>query len=119
MIKQEPHAGIFEKTEHDIVTRALRLDEQRLGALTASRGDLDLIDLNDSIGETPAKIADGPFSHFPASRGIRSDILGIVRPCRRLVRTVYRNRIDRLMVSKTEPVKISPPGEQGLLPIDQ
>lgn len=77
MIKEGTHAGLFEKTEHDIVTRALRLDDQRLGALMTPRGDLEFIDLNDSVEQNLAKIADSPFSRFPICRGDRSNVLGI------------------------------------------
>lgn len=78
MIKEGTHAGVFEKTEHDIVTRALRLDDQRLGALMTPRTDLEFIDLNDTAEQNLAKIADSPYSRFPVYRGDRSDVIGIV-----------------------------------------
>lgn len=78
MLKEGTHAGLFEKTEHDIVTRALRLDDQRLGALMTPRTDLEFIDLNDTMEENLAKIADSPFSRFPVCRGDRSDVIGII-----------------------------------------
>lgn len=78
LIKEGTHAGVFEKTEHDIVTRALRLDDLRLGALMTPRTDLEFIDLNDTVEENLAKIADSPFSRFPVCRGNRSEVIGIV-----------------------------------------
>lgn len=78
LIKEGTHAGVFEKTEHDIVTRALRLDDQHLGALMTPRTDLEFIDLNDTIENNLNKIADSPFSRFPVCRGNRSEVLGIV-----------------------------------------
>jgi putative hemolysin len=78
LIKEGTHAGVFEKTEHDIVTRALRLDDQHLGALMTPRTDLEFIDLNDTIDNNLNKIADSPFSRFPVCRGNRSEVLGIV-----------------------------------------
>ena len=78
MIKEGTHAGVFEKTEQDIVTRALRLDDERLGALMTPRGDLEFIDLNDSIEQNLAKVADSPFSRFPVCRGNRANVIGIV-----------------------------------------
>ncbi|MFC7513515.1 hemolysin family protein [Herbaspirillum sp. GCM10030257] len=78
LIKEGTHAGVFEKTEHDIVTRALRLDDQRLGALMTPRTDLEFIDLNDTVEQNLAKIADSPFSRFPVCRGNRSEVIGIV-----------------------------------------
>ncbi len=78
MIREGTDAGIFERTEHDIVTRALRLDDLRLGALMTPRTDLEYIDLNDAIDKNLAKIADSPFSRFPVCRGDRSNVIGIV-----------------------------------------
>ncbi|WP_200961026.1 hemolysin family protein [Noviherbaspirillum sp. Root189] len=78
LIKEGTHAGVFEKTEHDIVTRALRLDDQRLGALMTPRTDLEFIDLDDPVEQNLGKIADSPFSRFPVCRGDRSKIIGIV-----------------------------------------
>ena len=78
MIREGTDAGVFERTEHDIVTRALRLDDQRLGALMTPRTDVELIDLEDDIEQNLAKIANSPYSRFPVCRGDRSNILGIV-----------------------------------------
>jgi putative hemolysin len=49
MIREGTETGVFERTEHDIVTRALRLDDLRLGALLTPRGDLQF-DLPDFFG---------------------------------------------------------------------
>lgn len=78
MLKEGTKAGLFEKTEHDIVTRALRLDDQRLASLMTPRTDLEFIDLNDTAEQNLAKIADSPYSRFPVCRGNRSDVIGIV-----------------------------------------
>lgn len=78
MIREGAESGVFERTEHDIVTRALRLDDLRLGALLTPRGDLEFIDLNDPLSQTLARIADSPFSRFPVCRGERSNVVGIV-----------------------------------------
>lgn len=78
MIREGTDAGVFERTEHDIVTRALRLDDLRLGALMTPRTDLAFIDLDDDIDRNLAKIADNPFSRFPVCRGDRSNVVGIV-----------------------------------------
>ena len=78
MLKEGTHAGVFEKTEHDIASRALRLDDQRLGALMTPRGDIEFIDLDDALEQNLAKIADSPYSRFPVYRGDRFTIVGIV-----------------------------------------
>lgn len=78
MIREGTDAGVFERTEHNIVTRALRLDDTRLGALMTPRMDLEFIDLNDPVEQSLKKIAESPFSRFPVCRGERSNVLGVV-----------------------------------------
>jgi putative hemolysin len=78
MIREGTDAGLFEKTEHDIVSRALRLDDQRVAALMTPRLDVHFIDLDDSIEDNLVKIADSSYNRFPVCRGDISHIIGIV-----------------------------------------
>ncbi len=78
MILEGTDAGLFEKTEHDIVSRALRLDDQRVAALMTPRLDVHFIDLDDSIEVNLAKIADSSYNRFPVCKGDISHIIGIV-----------------------------------------
>lgn len=78
MIREGTDAGLFEKTEHDIVSRALRLDDQRVAALMTPRLDVHFIDLEDSIETNLAKIADSSYNRFPVCKGDISHIIGIV-----------------------------------------
>lgn len=78
MLREGTQAGVFEKTEHDIVTRALRLDDQYLASLMTPRTDLEYIDLDDPSHETLKRIADSPYSRFPVCRGNRSEVIGIL-----------------------------------------
>jgi putative hemolysin len=78
MIREGAHAGVFEPTEHEIVTRALRLDDQRLGALMTPRADIEFINPGDTVEHNLAKIADSPFNRFPVCRGDWSNVVGIM-----------------------------------------
>lgn len=78
LIREGTDAGLFEKTEHDIVSRALRLDDQRVAALMTPRLDVHFIDLEDTIETNLAKIADSSYNRFPVCRGNISHIIGIV-----------------------------------------
>jgi putative hemolysin len=78
MFREGTDAGLFEKTEHDIVSRALRLDDQRVAALMTPRLDVHFIDLEDTIETNLAKIADSAYNRFPVCRGNISHIIGIV-----------------------------------------
>ncbi|HEX9173293.1 MAG TPA: hemolysin family protein [Telluria sp.] len=79
MIKEGTEAGVFEKTEYDIVSRALRLDQRRLKALMTPRVDLDLLDADASVALTLERVAASRYSRLPVYRGDRSQIIGVVR----------------------------------------
>ena len=78
MLKEGTDAGVLDKTEYDIVRRALRLDDQRLGGLMTPQIDLEFIDLDDDPQHNLAKIAASPFSRFPVWSADHSEVLGIV-----------------------------------------
>lgn len=78
MLKEGADAGMFEKTEHDIVTRALRLDDVRIASLMTPRADLEYIDLDDTVELNLSKIANSPYSRFPVYQGDRTQVIGIV-----------------------------------------
>lgn len=78
LLKEGAEAGMFEKTEHEIVTRALRLDDMPIASLMTPRADLEFIDLNETVEQNLAKIAATPYSRFPVYRGDRTQVLGIV-----------------------------------------
>ena len=78
LLREGTDAGLFEKTEHDIVSRALRLDDQRVASLMTPRMDVDFIDLEDGLESNLRKIADSPYSRFPVCKGDISHVIGIV-----------------------------------------
>jgi len=78
MIKEGADTGLFEKTEYDIVSRALRLDDRHLKALMTPRVDLVLIDLDAERQEILELIADDSYSRFPVYRGDRAQIIGFI-----------------------------------------
>lgn len=78
MLREGADAGLFEKTEHDIVSRALRLDDQRVAALMTPRMDVDYFNLDDPIEDNLAKIANSAYSRFPVCKGDISHVIGVV-----------------------------------------
>lgn len=79
MIKEGTEAGVFEKTEYDIVSRALRLDQRRLKALMTPRVDLELLDIDAGVAATLEQVAASKYSRLPVFRSDRSQIIGVVR----------------------------------------
>ncbi|MBR7799330.1 hemolysin family protein [Undibacterium fentianense] len=78
MLQEGTDAGLFEKTEHEIVSRALRLDDIRVVSLMTPRMDIDFIDIEKPLEDNLAKIASSPYSRFPVCKGDLSNVIGII-----------------------------------------
>ena len=71
-------AGLFEKTEHEIVARALSLDDKHIATIMTPRSEVHYIDINAPLEETLAIIADSPYSRFPVVENELDNMIGIV-----------------------------------------
>jgi putative hemolysin len=96
MIKESTDAGVFEKTEYDIVSRALRLDDRHLKALMTPRVDLTLVDLDQPRSENLARVAASHYSRMPVCRGDRSQIIGFVHTRELLAQAVRAGSLDAI-----------------------
>ena len=94
LIKEGTEAGLFEKTEHDIVSRALRLDDQRVAALMTPGMDVHFIDLADPLETNLLKIADSPYNRFPVCNGGLSDVVGVVHAGSLFEQTIRGKQVD-------------------------
>jgi putative hemolysin len=109
MLKEGSDAGVLAKTEYDIARRAMRLDAQRLSALMTPRGDLQFIDLDDSVDDNLAKIAASPFSRFPVFSHDRSNIVGIVHAGDLLEQAIKHNTLRGIdIAAAAKPVLYVP-----------
>ncbi|TFW33720.1 hemolysin family protein [Massilia horti] len=78
MLRESTEAGVFEPTEYEIVSRALRLDDRHLGALMTPRVDIEFLDLDDGAERNLARIAGSMHNRFPVIRHDQGNILGYV-----------------------------------------
>lgn len=79
LIDQGTQAGVFEESEQDMVEGVFSLGDQRVYSLMTPRTDIVWLDIDDSIEEISAKIADNDFSRFPVRQDTLDAILGIVK----------------------------------------
>lgn len=79
LIEQGTEAGVFERTEQELVRNIFRLDEQRIGAVMQPRLDIYYLDVEDPFEENRRKIIDSTFSRFPVCKGGIDQVLGIVQ----------------------------------------
>jgi len=98
MFKESTDAGLFEKTEYDIVSRALRLDDRHLKALMTPRVDLVLIDLDADRRDILELISCHSYSRFPVYRGDRAQITGYIKVRDLLAQSVRHGSIDAVNI---------------------
>jgi putative hemolysin len=100
LLREGTNAGLFEKTEHDIVSRALRLDDQRVGALMTPRMDVHFIDLEDPLEKSLMKIAESSYNRFPVCKGGLSHIVGVIHAGSLFEQTIRGQQVDISAVIK-------------------
>ena len=94
LIDQGTQAGIFEEAEHDMVEGVFSLGDQRVYSLMTPRTDIVWLDIDDTIEEIQAKIAENDFSRFPVRQGTLDVILGIVKARDLLVPSLKGEKIN-------------------------
>lgn len=94
LLREGTDAGLFEKTEHEIVSRALRLDDQRVAALMTPRMDVHFIDLDDPLETSLLKIADSSYNRFPVCKGDLSHVVGVVHAGSLFEQTIRGQAVD-------------------------
>lgn len=99
MLQEGTNAGVFEKTEHDIVSRALRLDDQRVAALMTPRMDVHFVDLEDPVEVNLAKIADSAYSRFPVCKGDLSHVIGVVHAGNLFEQSIRNRSVSRVDIA--------------------
>jgi len=93
LIDQGTQAGVFEEAEQDMVEGIFSLGDQRVYSLMTPRTDIIYLDVNDSVEEIRAKIAESEFSRFPVRQDSLDMILGIVKARDLLVRSLSGEQI--------------------------
>lgn len=79
LIGQGTQAGLFEKSEQDMVSRVFRLGDRPVQALMTPRLEIDWLDLDSPWEETQQLIVESPHSRFPVCQEDLDNCLGIIR----------------------------------------
>jgi putative hemolysin len=78
IIEESTQAGVFEKTEQDLMNRALSLGDRNVNDLMTPRPDILFIDIDDPPKELWEKITASGHSQFPVYSQDPDNILGMV-----------------------------------------
>lgn len=78
LIRQGHHAGIFEKTEVELVEGAMRLDQERVADLMTPRSRIVSLNITDSDDVNWRKIVASNHTYFPVYENQRDNVQGLV-----------------------------------------
>ena len=70
--------GIFERSEHELVSNIFRLDDKEVASIMTPRKDVFFLDLDDPVEQNNEKLMRCHYSRFPLCRGGFDQILGVV-----------------------------------------
>ena len=101
MLEQGAEEGVFEPTEHELVTNVLNLDERHVGAVLTPRSNVVYVDIRDSVDTLREKLREQPHSVLPLCEGSLDKVLGFVRSTKVLERFLERGQPD--LPSLAEP----------------
>lgn len=94
MLKQGAEEGVFERTEHEMMTNVLHLDERHVGAVLTPRTDVVFLDLR--LDETANRETLRRDAHgvFPLCDGGLDNVVGLVRSSRVLEQALDGRPLD-------------------------
>lgn len=79
LIEQGTQAGVFEKTEQEIVKRVFKLADRSVGTLMTPRPDIVWLRAKASREEIRKKVVENHYSRFPISDESLDQVLGVVK----------------------------------------
>jgi putative hemolysin len=82
LLEQGAEEGVFEATEHELVTNVLNLDERHVGAVLTPRSDVVFLDVRDTVQAHREKIRGDLHTVLPLCDGGLDHVLGFVRATR-------------------------------------
>ena len=94
MLEQGAEEGVFEPTEHELVTNVLNLDERHIGAVLTRRSDVVYLDIRDPVDAIREKLREQPHSVLPLCDGGLDKVLGFVRSTNVLAQILERGEPD-------------------------
>jgi putative hemolysin len=94
MLEQGAEEGVFERTEHEMVTNVLNLDDRHVGAVLTPRSDVVFVDIRDSMDVNREKLRQDPHAVLPLCDGGLDRVLGFVRSTKLLDQVLGGGTMD-------------------------
>jgi putative hemolysin len=94
MLKQGAEEGVFEPTEHQMMTNVLNLDERHVSGILTPRSEVVYLDVRDSMDVNRARLRHDTHSVLPLCDDGLDRVLGFVRSTRLLDQMLDGQTID-------------------------
>lgn len=108
LMREGAAAGVFEQAESRFVSRVLRLDAQRIGAIMTPRGDMVALDVEAPLAENLAVIRREGVRRLPVVRGDFHEVIGILDTVDLLERYIDGQPVD--LAALVRPAVFVPEG---------
>ena len=79
LVEQATAQGVFEKTEQELVTNILNLDERSVGEILTPRSDIVFLDIREGMEQSREKLSRAPHSVVPLCDGGLDHVVGFIR----------------------------------------
>jgi putative hemolysin len=78
LVAEGAEAGVFDKSEKDMIENVLRLEDWQLAQIMMPRADLVALNLDDDFGLQREIVGNAQHSYLPVYRGTISEVVGVV-----------------------------------------
>ena len=106
LFEQGAEEGVFEPTEHELMTNVLNLDQRHVGSVLTPRSDVVYLDVHDSMEANREKLRGAQHNVLPLCDGGLGHVLGFVRATKVLERVLETGVLD--LASLAEPALYVP-----------
>jgi putative hemolysin len=101
MIEQGTEEGVFDRTEQELVSNVLRLDDRNVGAVMTPRKNVVFLDTRLSFDDNRGRLAESPHTVIPLCEGGIEHVVGLVRTNDLLECLLRGEKIDLPRLAKT------------------
>jgi putative hemolysin len=111
LVAEGTEAGVFDKSEQDLIENVLRLEDWQLAQVMTPRADMVFLDLQDPEPEQREVIVGARHGYLPVCRGGLSDVVGVVAMHDLLAQLLRGEALDvaaALRAPVFAPLSISP-----------
>jgi putative hemolysin len=103
LVTEGMEAGVFERSEREIIDRALRLDDRSIQTIMTPRHEIAWLDISDGAPEIAGRIRESGHSRYPVCRGSPDEVLGIVLVRDLLAEVLEGKKVDLSAILRPAP----------------